>query len=356
MRRIIEDLIQKKKQKRDELENSVKELIKKSTKFSFFKNKKHKQVLEEVDNLLNIFSEYMTLQDREWDAYSNNHSTMVFKSLQWKIEKLEAEYSNIKRLLSNFTALETTIDNLIKSLENEIDNEKLEKLRDIREELSVFQYSDFEKRFRGSEEDVENKLKKYVEHFNNVNDILDVGCGRGEFLRLLKENKKDCEGIDISVSMLKEAEEDGLNCKKSDAIEYLKSKDNASFGGIFSAQVIEHFKPLYLIEFVKQSFRVLKENGVIILETINPLSLFALSNIYFLDITHQKPLHPEYMRYLLETSGFTNVEIIYGEEPDERLVELPVDNEMALEFNTNVDKLNKILYSSTIYAVKGIKP
>ncbi len=356
MRRIIEDLIQKKKQKQDELENSIKELIKKSTKFSLIKNKKRKDVLEEVDNLLRIFSEYITLQDREWDAYSNNHSTMIFKSLQWKIEKLEAEYSNIRRLLSNFTALETTIDKLIKSLENEIDNEKLEKLRDIREELSVFQYSDFEKRFRGSEEDVENKLRKYVEHFRDVNNILDVGCGRGEFLRLLKENKKDCEGIDISVSMLKEAEQDGLNCKKSDAIEYLKSKDKASLGGIFSAQVIEHFKPLYLIEFVKQSFRVLKENGVIILETINPLSLFALSNIYFLDITHQKPLHPEYMRYLLETSGFTNVEIIYGEEPDERLVELPVDNESALQFNTNVDKLNKILYSSTIYAVKGIKP
>ncbi len=355
MRRIIEDLIQKKKQKKQELEKAVKGLVKKSLSFSFFKKKKEKEILSNIEELLEKFSEYITLQDREWDAYSNNHSTMVFKSLQWKIEKLEAEYSNIKRLLSNFTSLESSIDNLIKSIDEGVDYEKLEKLKDIKEELSVYQYSDFEKRFRGSEEDVSNKLKKYLPHFESINAILDVGCGRGEFLKLLRDQGKDCEGIDISVSMLKEAEQEGIDCHKSDAIEFLKNKPENTYGGIFSAQVIEHFEPLYLINFVKESFRVLKKGGIVILETINPLSLFALSNIYFLDITHQKPLHPEYMRYLVETSGFDNVEIIYGEEPDERLVELPVENEIALQFNTNVDKLNKILYSSTIYAVKGVK-
>ena len=81
-----------------------------------------------------------------------------------------------------------------------------------------------------------------------------------------------------------------------------------------------------------------------------------MSNIYLLDVSHNKPLHPEYMRYLLESSGFSDVKIIYAEElNEEKLLETGPENPTAREFNTNVDKLNKILFSSPVYAVSGIK-
>ena len=123
-----------------------------------------------------------------------------------------------------------------------------------------------------------------------------------------------------------------------------------------SMKVIEHLEPDYLRNLVTEAYRVLEDGAPILLETINPLSLFALSNIYFLDVTHQKPLHPEYMRYLLESSGFTQVNILYSEELNqEKLIEISPDTPTAREFNTNVDKLNKILFSSPVYAVTGIK-
>jgi O-antigen chain-terminating methyltransferase len=92
------------------------------------------------------------------------------------------------------------------------------------------------------------------------------------------------------------------------------------------------------------------------METINPLSLFALSRIFFLDLTHRKPLHPEYMRYLLENTGFSGVEIHYsGDLADEKLEEIPPENPAARIFNANVDKLNQILFDSPQYAVTGMK-
>jgi hypothetical protein len=94
----------------------------------------------------------------------------------------------------------------------------------------------------------------------------------------------------------------------------------------------------------------------LLLETINPLSLFALSRIYFLDPTHRQPLHPEYMRYLLGSSGFSAVEIIFTAEPEnEKLRAIAPENPLALPFNDNVDRLNQLLFSACEYAVKGIK-
>ncbi|MCP4219285.1 MAG: methyltransferase domain-containing protein, partial [bacterium] len=193
--------------------------------------------------------------------------------------------------------------------------------------------------------------------FSYADNLLDIGCGRGEFVRMLLDAGKQAEGIDISHSMLRVAEEKGLPCKNADALQHLQQKESESLGGIFSAQVIEHLQPDYLKELTTEAFRVLKKDAPLVLETVNPLSLFALGNIYFLDVTHQKPLHPEYMRYLLENTGFNDVEIIYPEElTEEKLDEIGADVPTALQFNSNVDKLNKLLYASPVYAVKGIKP
>ncbi len=357
MRRTIEELIEKRKKQQEIVKKDLEELGRLIEERGLFSRKrgKIKEKLSEFNDHLNGL---MTSQDREWDAYNNNHSTMVFKSLQWKIEKLDAEYSNVKTLLMNFITLEKSLHRLIDSLDRkaQADESTIEKLKDARDQLSVYQYSDFEQRFRGDETAVKEKLKKYLAIFSDTDHILDIGCGRGEFIELLQQQGKTAQGIDISPSMLKMAEEKGIRCQRSDALTFLEQQEDNSLGGIFSAQVIEHLKPEYLREVVLETFRVLKENAPILLETVNPLCIFALSNIYFLDVTHQKPLHPEYMRYLVESSGFSEVRILYSEELlQERLIEISPENPLAREFNTNVDNLNKILFSSPVYAVTGIK-
>jgi 2-polyprenyl-3-methyl-5-hydroxy-6-metoxy-1,4-benzoquinol methylase len=363
MRRIIEELIEKRKQQQINLKKILEELGHLIEGRGFLRRisrenkKKISKVLLDFNQALN---ELITIQDKEWDAYSNNHSTMVFKSLQWKIEKLEAEYSNVKTILANFITLEKSLERLIASIdEKTVDREKpgtYSRLQRIKELLSPYRYPDFEQRFRGDENEVKEKLKKYLPIFSHSDHILDIGCGRGEFIELLQELGKRAEGIDISESMLQAAVEKGLPCSKSDALDFLQQQPGDSRGGIFSAQVIEHLESDYLRDLVVEAFRVLHENSPIVLETVNPLSIFALSNIYFLDITHRKPLHPEFMRYLLESTGFSEVNIIYPEElVEEQLEGISPGNQLAREFNTNVDKLNKLLYASPIYAVTGTK-
>jgi len=355
MKRIIEDLIEKRKKNQEKLKKSLNELGELIESRTLF-NKKKGEIKKKLSNLYTDLNELITSQDKEWDAYSNNHSTTVFKSLQWKIEKLEAEYSNVKTLIMNFINLEKSLQKLINSIDKKTDKKDLDKLNKIKEELSAYQYSDFEKRFRGDEKQVKKKLKKYLPIFSKSDNILDIGCGRGEFVELLTNEGKKAQGIDITESMLNIAKAKNIKCSKREALQFLRQNKDNSIGGIFSSQVIEHFKPEYLREVVIESFRVLKKNSPIVLETINPLSVFALSNIYFLDVTHQKPLHPEYMRYLLENSGFSDVKIIYSDDlKDEKLEEICPENQIAKEFNTNIDKLNKILFASPMYAVKGIK-
>jgi SAM-dependent methyltransferase len=355
MIRVIEELIEQRKNRQDELKTSLDDLAGAIEALGLVK-KKRPEIRAKFLQLHTDLAAYITAQDKEWDAYANNHSTMVFKSLQWKIEKLEAEYSNLKTLLSHFAQLENRLDRLLDSLNDRPAPEIVGQLRAVKEQLSPVQYADFEQRFRGSREQIEERLQKYLPLFSGCKEILDIGCGRGEFLELLAAGGQHGMGIDLSDSMLEIARGKGLECYKEDALVFLKNRPDASLDGIFSSQVIEHFQPEYLRRVISESFRVLRPGSLLLLETINPLSLFALSRIYFLDPTHQQPLHPEYMRYLLGNSGFSAVEIIFTAEPEnEKLRTIAPENPLALPFNDNVDRLNQILFSACEYAVKGVK-
>jgi SAM-dependent methyltransferase len=355
MKRSIESLIEKREQFRKNFHDSVLEIGELLKKRGALR-KGNPEIREKFNNLVSDLDDWMSAQDKEWDAYSNNHASMIYQSLQWKIEKLEAEYSNVKTLLINFSNLEKSLNKILQKAASGLDASEQKQLMEIKEKLSPLQYTDFEHRFRGDESGIQEKLKIYLPHFAHTDHILDLGCGRGEFLELLHNSGKKAEGIDVSESMLTLARQKGLKCSCQDILGALEKKSDESAGGIFSSQVIEHFKPGYLREVVRESFRVLKTGAPIILETINPLSLFALSRIFFLDVTHNMPLHPEYMRYLLENSGFSKVDILYsGDLADEKLEDFPPDHELARILNTNTDKLNELLFASPSYAVKGIK-
>jgi O-antigen chain-terminating methyltransferase len=355
MRRVIEDLVEKRKTRQEELNASLHDLAAAIEKPGFLK-KGSKNAGETLARFQAALTAYVTAQDKEWDAYASNHATMVFKSLEWKIDKLEAEYSNVKTLLVHFAELENKLARLLATLDDRSTPAPVSELRAIQEQLSPMQYADFEKRFRGDSAQITARLAKYLPLFPANGEVLDIGCGRGEFMALLRQEGRRPLGLDLSDSMLEEARQRGLACAKADALEFLTQRPPASLDGIFSSQVIEHFEPGYLRRVIAESFRVLRPGAVLLLETINPLSLFALSRIYFLDPTHQRPLHPEYMRYLLEASGFSAVEILYGAEPDgEKLMETDAASPQALPFNTNVDRLNRLLFPASEYAVKGTK-
>jgi len=192
----------------------------------------------------------------------------------------------------------------------------------------------FENRFRGDEAQVKEELFRYQDFFER-GKVVDLGCGRGEFLEILQEKGIEAEGVLLA---------------------WLVNQPDESLAGIFSSQVIEHLPPSYLRQLIQQAYFKLAPGGKIILETINPTSVFALVQIYFLDFSHSQPIHPLALQFLLENHGFEEVRILYGPPPqDEQLQTLPSPENRAEIFNSNIDKLNKLLFAPLNYAVTGVK-
>jgi SAM-dependent methyltransferase/exonuclease VII small subunit len=216
-------------------------------------------------------------------------------------------------------------------------------------------YVGFEDAFRGSSEDIARQLRDYVPIFAGASDVLDIGCGRGEFLALLRESGVSARGIDLNDAMVAVCREKGFDAKKADALSYLRGLPAGSLGGLFAAQVVEHLEPAYLTRLLEAAFDVLRPGAPIVLETINPACWFAFFESYIRDITHVQPLHPDTLKFLLIASGFQQIEIRYrAPYPEhEKLQPLPASTALgdsADTLNANVEKLNRLLFTHLDYA------
>ncbi len=174
-----------------------------------------------------------------------------------------------------------------------------------------FDYLGFEEVFRGAESFIKERQSVYTRFFTDKNLVLDVGSGRGEFLELLTEAGIRAIGIDINPDMVKRCARKGLtNVVLQDCNEYLKTIDENSIDGIFSAQFIEHLPFDKLYEFLTLSWKKLSLGGIFIAETVNPHCIEAMKTFY-VDLTHIKPLFPEVMLFLCRSAGFSKAEVFY---------------------------------------------
>src|SRR5262245_48065262 len=216
-------------------------------------------------------------------------------------------------------------------------------------------YVGFEDAFRGSSEDIQRQLRDYVPIFAGASDVLDIGCGRGEFLALLRESGIGARGIDLNDAMVAVCQEKGFEAKKADALSYLRSLPAGSLGGLFAAQVVEHLEPAYLTRLLEAAFEALRPSAPIVLETINPACWFAFFESYIRDITHVQPLHSDTLKFLLIASGFQQIEIRYrAPYPEhEKLQPLPASpalGDSVETLNANVEKINRLLFTYLDYA------
>ena len=294
--------------------------------------------------------ELMETRDRKWDLLSSNHFTLQFKSLSWQIERLSAFYQDIRLLMTEFLELRETLARIRKSLERgealtPQEREALEK------PLERAEYLAFERRFRREEETFE-ALASYVELFPPRGVVVDLGCGRGEFLELLEKSGRTALGVDSDSGMAGEAQRKGLKAITADLFAFLATLEDGGTDGFFSSQVIEHLPPTLVEELIPWLFRKVRVGGVVVLETVNPLSWFSFSQIYLLDLSHRTPVHPEALRYLCERAGFSRVEIVEGALPDRRLREVAPERK---DENENIDLLNSFLFGPTVYALKAVR-
>ena len=224
---------------------------------------------------------------------------------------------------------------------------------------SEFDYFLFEERFRGSEDDIKKRQLSYVDIFRGRENVVDLGCGRGEFLELMQENGVPARGVESNTDMFLLCRDKGLDVVQQSLFDHLESVPDGSIGGIFCSQVIEHLSSGLQIRLVSLAHKKLNPGSPIVIETINPECLFALSRNFFLDPTHVRPVHPEMLRFLMESTHFERVELQFRSPANlgqsiPKLT-LPLPGSDLDRFNQVLEQMNSLLFGYQDYAIVGYR-
>ena len=171
-------------------------------------------------------------------------------------------------------------------------------------------YLAFEARFRGSEQTVRERQSVYRGRLEGRRRVVDLGCGRGELLDLMREAGVPAYGVDTEPDFVDLVAEKGIEVRREDAIAHLESLADGEVDGIVASHVVEHLPPATIGRLVGAAARVLPEGGLLILETPNPESLLAGSINFHRDPTHLRPVHPDTLAFLCESAGFSTVEVL----------------------------------------------
>jgi SAM-dependent methyltransferase len=191
----------------------------------------------------------------------------------------------------------------------------------------------FEARFRGGPEDVKERLRVYLPLLQDAAlgteaaPVLDLGCGRGEWLDLLREHGLCARGVDCNEVFVAECRRRGLAVSAADGVEHLRTLPDASLGAVTAFHLAEHLPFPALLELLGETVRVLAPGGLALFETPNPENLLVGSCSFHADPTHQHPLVASTFQFLAEHRGLVRVEV--------RPVDRPVP---ALPFGTDRDQ------------------
>ena len=261
------------------------------------------------------------------------------------------------RVISHLVRKNRLLEENIFKVENKL--EKIKKLSkiEILDESDEFNmdYLAFENKYRGSEESIQKLQSQYLRLFTGKENILDIGCGRGEFLKvLLNSGKQKVLGLDLNPQMIEKCKKDNLPVRLYDGIRYLEENENLNLGGIFSSQVIEHLKPSQIVRLIKGAYRNLQEGSPLVMETINPMTLVTQTMAYTLDLTHSQYVHPFTIEMLLKEHGFKKVEFMYSSPNDIEPPILKLENmteEKLSKYNEKITRMHNILFGYQDYAV-----
>ncbi|MEW6003024.1 MAG: methyltransferase domain-containing protein, partial [Nitrospirota bacterium] len=274
-------------------------------------------------------------------------------SFEKSLKVLKDETKEITEILKTYKRENAYLDRKLSII-----NQELKKYGAIKSEelvkdlpkisLNEMRYLSFENKYRGSREDIKERQRQYVKYVamakedTKGNFLLDIGCGRGEFLELMAENGIPAKGIDTNEGMVEICTNMGFDAHKGDALEFLNAVPDNSLIGITAFQVVEHLPVEYLQELIKSCFYKIKNKGIIILETVNPYSVIAMRH-FWMDLSHVRPIAPETLKFLADTAGFRNIEIKSSS---------PVPEDLKLRGgNYNTQLLNDLLFGDQDYAV-----
>jgi O-antigen chain-terminating methyltransferase len=265
--------------------------------------------------------------------------------LGYKADKTElALYLQTVNYAKDYLSLvQQNLNNLIneakKRLPTELNTNEIKTIIQEEEHTLDAMYVAFEDRFRGSREEIKERVSIYLPYLEKVLQttdnapVLDVGCGRGEWLELLQENEINAQGLDLNRIMVASCQQMGLDVIESDVVAYLKNIDSNSLSVISGFHIIEHLPFKVLIQLYDEALRVLKPGGMVIFETPNPENLIVGACNFYTDPTHINPIPPSTAQFILEARGFLKCAIIRLHKNDDPII---VNSESPLKvFFTN---------------------
>jgi SAM-dependent methyltransferase len=222
-------------------------------------------------------------------------------------------------------------------------------------------YPALEEAFRGTPEDIRQRLTPYVDDLSAtpaVGPVLDFGCGRGELLRVLGDAGIETYGVDLLESNVDRCRAMGLRAEHEDGLAHLAKVAGGSLRAVVAIHVVEHLGPNEQIELMDRAFAALAPGGVLLLETPNPENLVVASSTFHLDPTHRRPLPPALLEFLVGARGFGDVEVRRLERPGWAALEFPQAN-LGPQPDPEVENLAQIVRSRFVaapdYAVIGRK-
>lgn len=329
----------------------------------------HKRQQEEINAALRA---QLDEQDRKHDARWQEHGQSLAEQREFLSEQrqmlleqkealsqqqaqLERLYLNIQRARSELSLQANRLTLMHEEARvAEVFNERgLQRLRGDEENHSLDAlYAALEDRFRGSRDEIKERFRLYLPYIKNSDSVsfdatvVDLGCGRGEWLELLKDEGIKAVGVDMNRVLLDECHERGLKVGESDALEYLKKLPDNSLGALTGFHIVEHLPIEKLVQLLDEAVRALRPGAPLIFETPNPDNVLVGSHYFYFDPTHRNPLPSLLMQFLLEARGLHPVEVLNLH--DWETARVKGDDELTARFNA-------LFYGPMDYAIIGWK-
>jgi O-antigen chain-terminating methyltransferase len=206
---------------------------------------------------------------------------------------------------------------------------------------------------RGSPAEVRESIAEYVRLAHDAQPVIDVGCGRGEWLEQLRDAGIEAYGVDINAVVVERCQALGLDVREADALVHLREIPEGSARAITSFHVVEHLSLDTLIGLIDAALVALQPGGVLIFETPNPTNVNVGAASFYLDPTHLKPLHPQFLEFLVAQRGFADAEVRYlniEDGPSLSVDDLAPNGELARSQEL-VDRVNWALSGPLDYCV-----
>lgn len=324
-------------------ENSIKALMQlQHQQISALFREQH-QIIGEQKELFDLIQARHALEQQTGASALHAELEEQVKQLSQKMEDLSAELSRQERAAAFLAATAERLK------QGDVDlTEARAPLSAKHHQLDAL-YASFEDEFRGDKEEVKERLRYYLPFLREAGirgGVLDIGCGRGDWLELLAGEAIEAEAVDSNNVLVERCRRSGLKVALSDALDYLRSQPDASLNAVTAFHVIEHLPFETLVSLLDEIRRVLKPGGLVMLETPSPENLVVAACNFYSDPTHNRPVSAHTLKFILMERGFEEIRLQFLH---------PVEGSPFESADKSLESLHMWFYGPRDYAIIGSK-